>query len=97
MLAGGSPIVPGAIKDSSQGGIIKGTASLQGTPTRSRVAVFRRSDFGLVAIRKTTNDGTYLFNFLPRGVEYTVLGIDIDKQNNAVAADRITPVNTGDL
>lgn len=97
MLVSVAPIIPSATKDSDQGGIIQGTASVQGAPTRARVAVFRRSDFVLVAIRKTTNDGNYLFNFLPRGVEYTVLGIDIDRQNNAVVADRITPVDAGDL
>ena len=83
--------------DMASGGIIRGTATIEGQPNPARIIIFRRFDYQLIAHQKTDNDGTYFFNGIPRGIEYTVLGLDLNKQNNAVVADRITPVDVGDL
>jgi hypothetical protein len=72
-------------------GISPGITTIDGVPAPCDVVLMLRSEKRVIGRALSKPQGTYSFDHLDESREFTVLGLDINRVHNAVAADRITP------
>ncbi|MEN8720462.1 MAG: hypothetical protein ABF296_09400 [Oceanococcaceae bacterium] len=72
-------------------GVIEGTVTTLGSPTIDTVRLYDRVTGQMVGQTRSKPDGSYRFPGLDTSREYVVVGIDKQRQYEAVARDLITP------
>lgn len=83
------------IKDLYYGGLgeirgeLPGLTTFDGVPGSAKVYVLDRKSMHIIRATRSASDGTYRLTHLKLGVDYLVLGIDQNDQDNAVVMDRV--------